>query len=209
MADQLESYFTLVKSSQGSYKEKGSKFLAFAFPVMNEDEIKQRISGLKRKFHDARHHCFAYILGNNGERWRANDDGEPAHSAGDPILNQLRSRNLTNSLVVVVRYFGGTKLGISGLVNAYKLSAEEALRNNRIKSVPITRSYLLHYGYETTNDVMRMVKEFNLGIIGQQYDEECTIEFTVKIGNALALEEKINLLKKTGHELRLEETLKS
>ena len=205
----MESYFTLGKSSQGSYKEKGSKFLAFAFSVMNEDEIKKRISRLKKKFYDARHHCYAYILGNNGEQFRANDDGEPAHSAGDPILNQLRSKNLTNSLVVVVRYFGGTKLGVSGLINAYKLSTGEALRNNRTKSVPITRSYRLHYGYQLTNEVMRMVKEFSVVILGQQYDEDCTIEFTVNIGKALALEEKINLLKKTGHQLRLEESLKS
>ena len=110
---------------------------------------------------------------------------------------------------MVVRYFGGTKLGVSGLINAYKLSTEDALKNNRIKSVPITRSYLLYYGYESTNEVMRMVKEFSFGILAQQYDEECTIDFTVNIGNALPLEEKINLLKKTGHQLRLEESLKS
>ena len=205
MTDHLEKYFTLEKSSQGGYKEKGSKFLAFAFPVKNEDEIRDRISELKKKFYDAHHHCYAYILGNDSERSRANDDGEPAHSAGDPILNQLRSRNLTNSLVVVVRYFGGAKLGVGGLTNAYKLTTEEALNNNGIKSVPITRSYRLHYRYQSTNEVMRMVKEFGAGILGQQYDEECTIEFLVNIVNALALEEKINLLKNTGHKLRLEE----
>ena len=205
MTDQLETYFTLEKSSQGSYKEKGSKFLAFAFPVMNEDEIRKRISELKKKFYDARHYCYAYILGYNGERWRAYDDGEPAHSAGDPILNKLRSGNLTNSLVVVVRYFGGTKLGISGLINAYKLSTEEALNNNGVKSIPITRSYRLHYRYQSTNEVMKMVKEFGARILGKQYHEDCTIEFSVNIVNALALEEKINLLKKTGHKLGLEE----
>ncbi len=205
MTDHLETYFTLEKSFQGSYKEKGSKFLAFVFPVKNEDEIRERISELKKKFHDAHHHCYAYILGNKGERCRANDDGEPAHSAGDPILNQLRSRNLTNSLVVVVRYFGGAKLGVSGLINAYKLTTEESLNNNAIKSVAITRSYRLYYHYESTNEVMRMVKEFGARILGQQYDEECTIVFSVNIVNALTLEEKINLLKNTGHKLRLEE----
>ena len=205
MTDHLETYFTLEKSSQGSYKEKGSKFLAFAFPVKNEDEIRERISELKKKFYDAHHHCYAYILGDNGERYRANDDGEPAHSAGDPILNQLRSSNLTNSLVVVVRYFGGAKLGVSGLINAYKLTTEEALNNNNILSVPITRSYRLHYNYESTNEVMRMVKEFGARILSQQYDKECVIDFSVNIVNALVLEEKINLLKNTGHKLRLEE----
>lgn len=205
MTDHLETYFTLEKSSQGSYKEKGSKFLAFAFPVKNEDEIREIISELKKKFYDAHHHCYAYILGNNGERCRANDDGEPAHSAGDPILNQLRSRNLTNSLVVVVRYFGGAKLGVSGLINAYKLTTEESLNNNGIKSVAITRSYRLHYHYQSTSEVMRMVKEFGARISGQQYEEACTIEFSVNIVYALVLEEKINLLKNTGHKLRLEE----
>jgi len=205
VTDHLETYFTLEKSSQGSYKEKGSKFLAFAFPVKNEDEIRERISELKKKFYDAHHRCYAYILGDNGERYRANDDGEPAHSAGDPILNQLRSSNLTNSLVVVVRYFGGAKLGVSGLINAYKLTTEEALNNNNILSVPITRSYRLHYHYESTNEVMRMVKEFGARILSQQYDKECVIDFSVNIVNALVLEEKINLLKNTGHKLRLEE----
>jgi len=115
-----DTYFTIKHESEGFYKEKGSKFLAFAYPVQDEAAVKERTSELKKVYYDARHHCYAYILGHDGEQYRASDDGEPNHSAGDPILGQIKSNNLTNTLIVVVRYFGGTKLGISGLINAYK-----------------------------------------------------------------------------------------
>jgi putative IMPACT (imprinted ancient) family translation regulator len=110
------SYITIKSGVQGLYKEKGSKFLAFAYPVESEEEVKQRLLELRKAYYDARHHCYAYVLGAEKEKYRATDDGEPNHSAGDPILGQIRSRNLTNVLVVVVRYFGGVKLGVGGLV---------------------------------------------------------------------------------------------
>jgi len=123
------SFRTIQNASEGSYKELGSKFLAFACPVESEQEIKENIEHLKKKYFDATHHCFAWILGADRSRFRAFDDGEPNHSAGDPILGQLRSRDLTNVLVVVVRYYGGVKLGVGGLIHAYKLATEDALSN--------------------------------------------------------------------------------
>ena len=126
-------YFHTIKdSAEGLYKEKGSKFLAFAFPVTTEDEIKDCQEKIRKKYFDARHHCYAWILGADKSQLRANDDGEPNHSAGDPILGQIRSRDLTDVLVVVVRYFGGTKLGVSGLIQAYRAAAEDALNNTTI-----------------------------------------------------------------------------
>src|SRR6186713_1623645 len=121
------SFFTITSASQGIYKEKGSKFLSFAYPVQSESDIKEHIAFLKSEYFDARHHCYAWMLGPERNHFRAFDDGEPNHSAGDPILGQIRSKNLTNVLVVVVRYFGGTKLGVGGLISAYKIAAEEAL----------------------------------------------------------------------------------
>ena len=119
------SYHTIASGAEGSYKEKGSKFLAFAYPVASEAEVKEKIEALKAKYFDARHHCYAWILGAEKKLYRANDDGEPNHSAGDPILGQLRAMNLTNVLIVVVRYFGGVKLGVGGLVTAYRSAAED------------------------------------------------------------------------------------
>ena len=123
----LYSYHTLQDPEEGFYKEKGSKFLAFAYPVTTEKEIKERIDGLKAKYFDARHHCYAWMLGANKNHFRAFDDGEPNHSAGDPILGQIRSKGVTNVLVVVVRYFGGVKLGMGGLISAYKNAAQDVL----------------------------------------------------------------------------------
>jgi uncharacterized YigZ family protein len=121
------TYFTITEPSQGSYKEKGSKFIAYAMAVQSEEEVKQIVKDFKKKYYDARHHCYAYRLGERGERYREYDDREPSGTAGRPIHGQLRSRNLTNVLVVVVRYFGGTKLGTSGLLQAYKSAASDAL----------------------------------------------------------------------------------
>lgn len=199
-----ESYQTISAPSEGFYKEKGSKFLAFAFPVSSEDDIKDRLEELRKQYHDARHHCYAYVLGADRQLFRANDDGEPNHSAGDPILGQIHSKQLTNVLLVVVRYFGGTKLGVSGLIHAYKVSAEEALAKAAVITVDITRHVTIRYPYETTNEVMRLVSEFDLKINEQLFEAECLLRGEVKISRAESLEEKVQLLKDTGHQVELE-----
>ena len=154
-----DTYLTIKRTSEGIFKEKGSKFLAFAFPVENEEEIKGHIDELKKKYYDARHHCFAFILGPDGAHYRANDDGEPNHSAGDPILGQIRSRNLTDTLVVVVRYFGGTKLGVPGLINAYKAATADALDNNEVVEKIVTKALLLHFNYSEMKVRLSMAEE--------------------------------------------------
>src|SRR5687767_7228782 len=157
---QIFSYRTIQQPSEGSYKEKGSKFLGFAYPVQAEQDVKQKIAELKKEYFDARHHCYAYIIGADKMKYRAFDDGEPNHSAGDPILGQIRSKNLTNVLVVVVRYFGGVKLGVGGLISAYKMAAENALNNALVAEKDVTKAIALNYPYASTPEVMRLVKEF-------------------------------------------------
>jgi uncharacterized YigZ family protein len=158
------SYRTIQSPAEGIYKEKGSKFFAFVYPIESGQDIKEKIELLKKKYFDARHCCFAYVLGPEKKKYRAFDDGEPNHSAGDPILGQIRSKDLTNILVVVVRYFGGTKLGVGGLIKAYKTAAEDALNNAVIIEKDIKKSILLEYDYSSTTEVMRLVKEFELTI---------------------------------------------
>lgn len=195
------SFHTIEGSSEGSYKELGSKFLAFAYPVSSEEETKIKIEALKKKYFDARHHCFAWILGEDKSRFRAFDDGEPNHSAGDPILGQIKSKNLTNVLVVVVRYFGGVKLGVGGLIQAYKTSAEDALNNAIIIEREVTHSIKLVYPYESTTDVMRLVKEFELIVIRQEFLEECMLYADVKRKFFDSFKSKLELLKATGHKI--------
>ena len=137
--DSKDTYLTLNTVAEGVYKEKGSKFLAFGYNVNSEEQVRERLEELRKKFYDARHHCYAYMLGHgSNQKWRANDDGEPNHSAGTPILNQIKSFELTNVLVVVIRYFGGTKLGVSGLINAYKTATQEALAMAEIEERILT-----------------------------------------------------------------------
>lgn len=203
MSKGAESYLTISGPSEGQYKEKGSKFLAFAYPVASEQDVKDSLDELRKKYYDARHHCYAYVLGADRTTYRANDDGEPNHSAGDPILGQINSKQLTNTLVVVVRYFGGTKLGVSGLINAYKVSAEEALNNAQIKKIDITRAINLEYSYDATNEVMRIVNDFEIKITDQVFEADCRLAGEVRIGLLAQLEEKVQLLKDTGHQVNL------
>jgi uncharacterized YigZ family protein len=195
------SFRTIDGPSEGNYKELGSKFLAFAYPVGSEDDVKIKIEGLKKKYFDARHHCFAWILGEDRSRYRTFDDGEPNHSAGDPILGQIKSKNVTNVLVVVVRYFGGVKLGVGGLIQAYKTAAEEALNNATIIECEVTHSVMLRYPYESTTDVMRLVKDFELIIIRQEFLEECVLQAGVKRRYFDSFNAKVELLKATGHKI--------
>lgn len=185
--EQNDTYFTLKGNSEGLYKEKGSKFLAFAYVVFNENDIKQKLDELKKKYYDARHHCYAYVLGNKSEKYRANDDGEPGHSAGDPILGQIRSNELTSTLIVVVRYFGGTKLGIGGLINAYKTAASDAIANNSIEQKLIISELILQFNYDQLNHVMKLVKDYALEIISQKMEISCEM----KLGVRLSFEEEV------------------
>ncbi|WOK08133.1 YigZ family protein [Imperialibacter roseus] len=189
----MPSFQSIKATAEGFYKEKGSKFLAYAFPVRTEDDIKNRLDDLRKQYYDARHHCYAYILGNKSEKYRANDDGEPNHSAGDPILGQIRSKNLTNTLVVVVRYFGGTKLGVSGLITAYKTAAKEALDAAEVIETTIKDEVMIDFTYEQTSEVMRLAKEFNLEIQNQTFQETCSLQGFIEVGTGEPLKEKLAL----------------
>jgi uncharacterized YigZ family protein len=189
--DSGDTYITLKGRSEGFYKEKGSKFHSFAFIVNNESEIKKYLAELKKLYYDARHHCYAYVLGNHGDQYRANDDGEPGHSAGDPILGQIRSNNLTNTLIVVVRYFGGTKLGVSGLINAYKTAAADALANNSVVEHLILTEIKVQFDYPQLNQVMLLVKEFDLKIINQKMEMSCDMTLGVRLSLEQSFREKL------------------
>lgn len=189
------SYRTIQLPTQGLYKEKGSKFLAFAYPVSSEAAIKEHLDALRKEYFDARHHCYAWMLGPDKQRFRAADDGEPNHSAGDPILGQIRSRDLTDVLVVVVRYFGGIKLGVGGLISAYKLAAEDALQQAVVDTRVVRKEVALQYDYDATPEVMRVVKEFDLEITSQEYTDGCVLRATVALQTYPALVEKLTLLR--------------
>jgi uncharacterized YigZ family protein len=195
------SFQSISGPSEGIYKELGSKFLAFAYPVSTYEEIKSRIEDLKKEYFDARHHCYAWMLGKEKDRFRAFDDGEPNHSAGDPILGQIKSKNITNVLVVVVRYFGGVKLGVGGLIQAYKTAAENALNHATIIEHEVTQTVIFNYPYESTVEVMRLVKEYDLQIVQQQFLESCTLQAEVKQKYVDPLKSRAELLKVMGHRI--------
>lgn len=180
MADFNDEYLTISKPSEGLFKDRGSKFLAFAFPVSSEEEIKIIQEQLRNKYHDARHHCYAYMLGPEKEVYRANDDGEPSSTAGKPILGQIRSFNLSNLLIVVIRYFGGTKLGVGGLISAYKTAAEEALKNAKIIKKTLHDIYELKFDYPQMNEIMRIMKEENIEQIDQSFELTCSITLALR-----------------------------
>ncbi len=173
-------YKTLDGNVQGLYKEKGSKFIALAFPVATEENVKQLLLNIKKEYFDARHHCYAYILGYNKSAYRINDDGEPSGTAGKPIYGQLLSYDLTNVLLVVVRYFGGTKLGVSGLIKAYKTAAKDALENATIVEKNVYSIYRIDFEYAQMNDVMQIMKDNDLEQSNCHFDLNCSIEFSVR-----------------------------
>jgi uncharacterized YigZ family protein len=186
-----DTYQTISGKAEGLYKEKGSKFIALAFHVTSEEEVKEILSGLRKEYHDARHHCYSYVIGFKGEHWRANDDGEPSGTAGRPIHGQMQSRNLTNTLIVVIRYFGGTKLGVSGLINAYKMAAADALDHANIVTKTINDVYKITFGYLAMNDIMKLVKDENLGLMEQNFDTSCFITVGVRQGRTATVLGKI------------------
>jgi uncharacterized YigZ family protein len=173
-------YQTIEKESHGFFKEKGSKFFAFAFPVTNEEEIKEKLYSLRKEHHSARHHCYAWRLGAEEITFRAVDDGEPPSTAGKPILGQLQSFNLTNVLIVVVRYFGGTLLGTGGLINAYRSAAADALKNAEIKQKTVEKEITLDFTYNEMAEVMNVIKQENLTVIYTRFEESCNLALTVR-----------------------------
>lgn len=177
-----DRYRSIEAPTTGSYKDNGSKFLAFACPVETEDQAKERIAALRKEYFDARHHCYAYRIGLDGATWRANDDGEPSSTAGRPILGQLLSAELSDILVVVVRYFGGVKLGVPGLIKAYKTATAEALAAARVVEKTACATCRIRFDYTRMNDVMKIIKDWNLQILSQQFENNC--EITVSVGLA-------------------------
>ena len=179
-----DTYKTITAAATGSYSEKRSKFLAYAFPVKTEEEVKKHLAELQKKYYDARHHCYAYILGPHKEAYRLNDNGEPSGTAGRPIHGQLLSKDLTDTLVVVVRYFGGIKLGVSGLQNAYKVAAKAALDAATIVEKTIEEQYDVIFEYVQMNAVMQLMKDPSVTILSQLSDLNCTIRFSVRLREA-------------------------
>ena len=175
-----DEYLTIAKPSEGIFKEKGSKFFAFAYPVSSENEIKKIQKELRKKYYDARHHCYAFRLGADMKIYRASDDGEPSNSSGPPILGQIQSNILTNILIVVVRYFGGTKLGIPGLINAYRTASLDAIKNARIIKKTSNNIYELHFSYPQMNDVMKIIKEEKIDQFDQKFEINCSLKISIR-----------------------------
>jgi uncharacterized YigZ family protein len=175
-----DSYLTIKAFSQGLYKEKGSRFIGLVYPVSNQEEIKGILEKVRKQYHDARHHCFAWVLGIDKLNYRVNDDGEPSGTAGKPILGQISSFGLTDVLIVVVRYFGGKLLGVSGLINAYRSAAKSAINNGEIVERFIQDFYELTFPYPALNDVMKIIKDEDINQSGQKYELECCISLNFK-----------------------------
>ena len=176
-----DSYKSIAEEARGLFKDNGSRFIAHAYPVETEEEVKEIVAALKKEYYDARHHVNAYRLGYKGDKFRANDDGEPSGSSGRPVLGQIDSKGLSDILVVVVRYFGGIKLGIPGLIRAYKTSTADALENAQIIEKMASKMYRIHFGYMNMNSVMKVMKDMNLEQRNQKFDMECSIDTSVRL----------------------------
>lgn len=176
-----DKYKTVKTSSRGLYKERGSKFISIVFPVSTEEQAKAELETIRKDYHDAHHHCYAYRLGWDYSVHRINDDGEPSGSAGKPIYGQIRSYELTNILIVVVRYFGGVKLGIRGLIDAYKGAAQDAINNNTVVTRTVKEKLHLHFGYPQMGKVMHIIKENNLKQLETKLEVECDIIIAVRM----------------------------
>lgn len=178
------NYKTIKNRSEGIFKDRGSKFLAFAFPVSTEDQIKEITDNLRREYHDARHHCYAWRLGADMEHFRANDDGEPSGTAGRPVLGQIQKYELTDILIVVVRYFGGTLLGTGGLINAYRSAATDAIEQAEIITKDVKMRYEVKFPYSAMNDVMKVLKEEQADQLSQDFDMDCSILVSIPLERA-------------------------
>ena len=178
---QNDTFKSLEAPSEGLYKEKGSKFLAFAYPVTSEEEVKRHLERIRKEYYDARHHCYAYRLGLEGSVWRMNDDGEPSSTAGRPILGQIQSAGLSDILIVVVRYFGGIKLGVPGLINAYRSAAADAVSNGRIVEKTAEETFAVTFDYTGMDRVMRVMKDMGLSPLRFDTDNVCRLEMSVRL----------------------------
>ena len=197
-----DTYRTLSSpSKEALFKEKNSKFFGYAFPVTKVDEVTQHLTRLKKQHHSARHWCYAYQIGTESIIYRANDDGEPSNSAGQPIYGQIQSFEITNVLIVVVRYFGGVKLGVGGLINAYRTAAQYALNESKIVERTINKRFLILFDYKNMNRVMRIIKEKRIMIVSQKLELDCRIIISIRKNNASPIFEIFNSL----YEIKIEE----
>jgi len=195
MDEAKDSYYSVSGESRGVYRDKASRFISIAMPVASEEEVKQELTKFRKAYHDANHHCYAYRLGPEDQTYRYNDDGEPSGSAGRPIYGQILSSGVSDVLVVVVRYFGGTKLGVPGLINAYKTAAREALAGAAVIEKVVRVPFTVTCSYEVMNDVMRILKEEQARITSQNAMETIEITFLVRKGMADRVEERLKRLK--------------
>lgn len=192
----FDEYKSIAGATQGLFKDNSSRFIAFAYPVESVEEVKPIVDKLKTQYHDARHHCYAYRIGYKKELFRANDDGEPSGSAGRQILSTIDSMDLSDVLVVVVRYFGGIKLGIPGLIRAYRTSTEDALSKAEIYTKIASETVTVRFDYLKMNDVMRIIKEIGAKIVDQEMDLECTYSVRVRLSDLETFNEKISKIVK-------------
>jgi len=192
-----DTYKEIKSHTTGIYKEKGSKFIAYAYAVYSEQDVKDKLEEVRKLEHSARHHCYAYVLNPDKSAWRANDDGEPSSTAGKPILGQIQSNELTNILIVVVRYFGGVKLGVPGLIRSYKTAAAQAILEATIITKTIKEQYEVSFKYPQMNDVMRLVKEYDLEVVNTDFQIDCKLIFAAPKSKAI---EVMDTFKKN-HEL--------
>jgi len=186
-----DTFKTISKPSEGLFKDKGSKFISFAFPVNSEDEIRNIVQLIRKEHHSARHHCYAWRLGYDKLLFRANDDGEPSSTAGKPILGQIQSFDLTNILIVVVRYFGGTLLGVSGLINAYRNAASDAIIQAEIIEKLVEKQLFVEFEYAALNEVMKIFKEEKLPQNEPQFDLKCQIKTQIRLKDLSRIEEEL------------------
>ncbi len=175
-----DQYLTIEKPSQGLFRDRGSRFISHAIPVTTELQVKEHLEIFRKHYFDATHHCYAYMLGADKSAWRVNDDGEPSGTAGRPIYGQILSSDLTNILVVVIRYYGGTKLGVSGLINAYKTAAREAIGNAEVSNCIVKEVYRLDYEYANMNEVMKIIKEDSADLLFSDFGMKCVVEFAIR-----------------------------
>ena len=186
-----DTYNSIGSPSRGLYKDQGSRFISFAYPVETEAQVKELVDSLKKEYHDARHHCFAYRLGLDGSRYRMNDDGEPSSTAGRPILSQIDSARLSDVLVVVVRYFGGIKLGVPGLIKAYKTAAQDALAQAAKVEKTAAVSYHIEFDYMNMDSVMRTLKDMDIPQSGQNFGQLCSMDIRVRLSQQEELTKRL------------------
>jgi len=182
-----DTYKTILKRSTAVFRDRGSRFIAIADTVTSQEQVKEILEEHRKNYHDARHHCYAWMLGHERNQWRSNDDGEPSGTAGKPILGQINSAGLTNILVVVIRYFGGTLLGTSGLINAYRTAAGDAIANAEITTLTVKNTYLLSFPYAAMNDVMKIIKDEGL----EQWDQDFSLECRIKVAVRFSVSDRV------------------